>query len=163
MTDIAVDARFRRSAAVCSALAILPLVQQLPASMLLLLGLLLLYAFALPKPPRWMIGLILLTALVLLLLVYKVRFGRDTAACMLALMLAMKCLETAGMRDLRAVMGFSLFLPFAALLTSQAPLTLALTVTSLLFWLTLGALTGALFRRSQKDRSGAPAALVFSG
>ncbi len=135
MADVAVQARLRRAAAVCAGLAILPLLQQLPASMMLLLGLLLLYAFALPKPPRWMIGLILLAALALLLLVYKGRFGRDTAACMLAIMLAMKCLESAGMRDLRAVMGFSLFLPFAALLTSQEPLTLALSLTSLLFWL----------------------------
>ena len=137
MTDVDAVARFRKAAAVCSALAILPLVQQLPVSMLLLLGLLLLYAFALPKPPRWMIGLIMLTALALLLLVYKGRFGRDTAACMLAIMVAMKCLETAGMRDLRAVMGFSLFLPFAALLSSQQPLTLTLTIVSLLFWLFL--------------------------
>lgn len=127
----------RKAAATCALLAMLPLAQQLPGSMAGLLGLVLLYAFALPKPPRAMIGLILLTSLALLLLVYKGRFGRDTAACMLALMLAMKCLETAGIRDLRAVMGFSLFLPFAALLTSQAPLTLTLSLISLLFWLFL--------------------------
>lgn len=137
MIDMATHAPLRRAGAICALLAMLPLAQQLPASLLGLLALLLLYTFSMPKPPRWLIGLILLTALALLLLVYKGRFGRDTAACMLALMLAMKCLETDGMRDLRAVLGFSLFLPFAALLSSQEPLTLALSFTSLLFWLFL--------------------------
>lgn len=135
MAEVAAQKRLRRAAAVCAGLAMLPMLQQLPGGMTLLLGLLLLYALALPKPPRWMLVLILSAALALLLLVYKGQFGRDTAACMLALMLAMKCLETAGMRDLRAVLGFSLFLPFAALLSSQGPFSLALTLTSLLFWL----------------------------
>lgn len=124
----------RRTSAVCALLALLPLVQQFPASMLGLMGLILLYSFFMPKPPRWMLILILLTSLALLFLAFKGRFGRDTASCMLALMLAMKCLETGSMRDLRAVMGFALFLPFAALLNSQKPLIVALALLSIVFW-----------------------------
>jgi transglutaminase-like putative cysteine protease len=137
MVEAASKTVMRRTGAVCALLALLPLVQQLPASMLGLMGLILLYSFFLPKPPRWMLVLILLASLALLLLAFKGRFGRDTASCMLALMLAMKCLETDSMRDLRAVMGFSLFLPFAALLSSQKPLIVALALASMIFWMLL--------------------------
>jgi transglutaminase-like putative cysteine protease len=134
MIEAATNTTLRRSGTVCALLALLPLAQLLPASMLGLLGALLLYAYFLPKPPRWMLILILLTSLALLFLAFKGRFGRDTASCMLALMLAMKCLETSNMRDLRAVMGFTLFLPFAALLSSQKPLIVALALLSVVFW-----------------------------
>jgi transglutaminase-like putative cysteine protease len=56
---------------------------------------------------------------------------------MLALMMALKCLETTTMRDLRALLGFALFLPFAALLSVQTPMTLAFSLISVLFWLFL--------------------------
>ena len=137
MVDATANTVLRRTGTICALLAFLPLAQQLPTSMLGLLGALLLYAFFLPKPPRWMLLLILLTSLALLFLAFKGRFGRDTASCMLALMLAMKCLEALNLRDLRAVMGFSLFVPFAALLNNQKPLTLALALLSIIFWLVL--------------------------
>jgi transglutaminase-like putative cysteine protease len=86
-------------------------------------------------PHRLLIVLLLLAALALLALEYRGRFGRDVASCMLALMMGLKSLETKSIRDLRALLGFSLFLPFAALLNSQTPVTLGLSVLNTMFWL----------------------------
>ena len=127
----------RRAGSVCALLATMPLATQLPPSLLALSGLLLLCVYMLPKPSRTLTALVLAVSLALLLLAFNGRFGRDTAAGMLAVMLALKCLEIASMRDLRAVLGFSLFLPFAAMLGSQEPLTLALSLLCLACWLFL--------------------------
>ncbi len=125
----------RRIAAAVTAVALLPLIAQLPALLVTLIFALAATAFSLPKPHRFLILLTLLSSLAVLLFAFNGRFGRDTAAGMLALMMALKCLETESMRDLRAVLGFSLFLPFAALLGSQEPLTVMLCVLSALSWL----------------------------
>lgn len=127
----------RKSGALCTLLAILPLAPQLPASLLLLIGLILAFAYLLPKPHLILIFAVLIASLLLLVFAYSGRFGRDTAAAMLALMMALKCLETTSMRDLRALLGFALFLPFSALLNIQTPMTLALSLLSVLFWLLL--------------------------
>ncbi len=128
----------RKAAALCALLAAMPLLLQLPMTMVLcLLGILLL-SFLLPAAPnRLLLILVLFATLALLVLEYKGRYGRDVAACMLALMMGMKCLETKSIRDLRAVLGFSLFLPFAALLSNPSPLSLSLSLLSLLCWLFL--------------------------
>lgn len=131
------QASLRRAGSVCALLATLPLATQLPPSLLALIGLLLLSVYMLPKPSRTLTALVLAVSLALLMLAFNGRFGRDTAAGMLAVMLALKCLEIASMRDLRAVLGFSLFLPFAAMLGSQEPLTLALSLLCLACWLFL--------------------------
>ncbi len=131
-------ATIRKAAAVCALLAATPLLLQMPSMMVLcLLGILLL-SFILPSAPnRFVVILVLFATLALMLLEYRGGFGRDVAACMLALMLGLKCLETKSIRDLRSVLGFSLFLPFAALLNNQSPLSLSLSLLSLLCWLFL--------------------------
>ena len=131
-------ATIRKAAAVCALLAATPLLLQMPSTMVLcLLGILLL-SFILPSAPnRFVVILVLFATLALMLLEYRGGFGRDVAACMLALMLGLKCLETKSIRDLRSVLGFSLFLPFAALLNNQSPLSLSLSLLSLLCWLFL--------------------------
>ena len=137
----------RKAAAVCALLAATPLLLQMPFMMTLcLLGILLL-SFILPAAPnRFVVLLVLFTTLALLVLEYRGGFGRDVAACMLALMMGMKCLESKSIRDLQAVLGFSLFLPFAALLSNQSPLSLSLSLLSLMCWLFLvqACSTGAL-------------------
>jgi transglutaminase-like putative cysteine protease len=125
----------RKSGVLCTVLAILPLAPQLPATILLLIGLILAVAYLLPKPHLLLILGVLIASLLLLMFAYNGRVGRDTAAAMLALMMALKCLETTRIRDLRALLGFALFLPFSALLSVQTPLTLALCLLSVLFWL----------------------------
>lgn len=137
MPDAAGPTGLRRAGSACALLATLPLATQLPPSLLALIGLLQLCVITLPKPSRTLTALVLLVSLALLLLAFNGRFGRDTAAGMLAVMLTLKCLEIASMRDLYAVLGFSLFLPFAAMLSSQEPLTFALSLLSLLCWLHL--------------------------
>ncbi|HWR96554.1 MAG TPA: DUF3488 and transglutaminase-like domain-containing protein [Arenimonas sp.] len=128
----------RKAAAACALLACAPLLLQLPALMIACLTGILLISFLLKTAPnRFLIVILLLAVLALLVLEYRGRFGRDVAACMLALMMGLKCLETKSLRDLRAVLGFSLFLPFAALLSSQTPLSLGLSLLSTLFWLVL--------------------------
>lgn len=127
----------RKSGALCTALAVLPLLPQLPAILLVLIAAVLAAAYFLPKPHLLLILGVLGATLLLLLFAYQGRFGRDTAAAMLALMMALKCLETTTLRDLRALLGFALFLPFAALLSVQTPMTLALSLISVLFWLFL--------------------------
>lgn len=128
----------RRAATACAFLACTPLLLQLPALMVACLTGILLISFLLKTAPnRFLIIMLLLATLALLVLEYRGRFGRDVAACMLALMMGLKCLETRSVRDLRAVLGFSLFLPFAALLSSQTPVSLGLSLLSTLFWLIL--------------------------
>ncbi|MEY2866024.1 MAG: hypothetical protein RIQ43_50 [Pseudomonadota bacterium] len=127
----------RKSGALCTLLAVLPLMPQLPAILIVLLVAVLAAAYFLPKPHLLLILGVLGATLLFLLFAYHGRFGRDTAAAMLALMMAMKCLETKSMRDFRALLGFALFLPFAALLSVQTPMTLAFSLISVLFWLFL--------------------------
>ncbi|MBP6535077.1 MAG: DUF3488 domain-containing protein, partial [Arenimonas sp.] len=98
----------RKAASVCALLACAPLLLQLPPLMIASLAGILLISFSLKAVPnRLFIALLLVAALALLVLEYRGRFGRDVAACMLALMMGLKCLETRSMRDLRAVLGFS--------------------------------------------------------
>src|SRR5574343_1557421 len=129
------DTALRRLTAVCAALSALPLLPQLPPLLSVLVLLLCLAGYLLPKPHRLVLLLVLPVSLAMVLLAYHGRFGRDTAAGMLALMMALKCLETAGLRDLRALPGFALFLPFAALLNDQGPLTLTLALFGMPAWL----------------------------
>ena len=127
----------RKAGALCTLAAVLPLTPQLPALLVVLILAVLAAAYFLPKPHLLLILGVLGATLVLLLFAFHGRFGRDTAAAMLALMMALKCLETKSLRDLRALLGFALFLPFAALLSVQTPMTLALSLLSVLAWLLL--------------------------
>ena len=129
------DTALRRLTAATAALAALPLLPHLPPLLAGLVLLLCLAGYLLPKPHRLLVLAALLVSLAMLMLAFHGRFGRDTAAGMLALMLALKCLETGSLRDLRALLGFALFLPFAALLDNQGPLTLTLALIGMLAWL----------------------------
>lgn len=128
----------RRAASLCGLFAALPLLPQLSLNLALCLLVILGISALLPKAPHRLIVFIALFAVIaLMILEFKGRFGREVAASMLALMMGLKCLETKSIRDLRAILGFSLFLPFAALLNSQTPLTVVLCLVNFSFWLFL--------------------------
>ncbi|MBS0456137.1 MAG: DUF3488 domain-containing transglutaminase family protein [Proteobacteria bacterium] len=109
----------------------LPLLRLLPGWLALaLLGLSALATIAgwkrtLPLPLR-----LLLTFAFIVLVLYAYRFGigRDSGSALLLAMLLLKPVELSSLRDARAVVGFALFAPFAAVLLDQGPLTLALAV-----------------------------------
>jgi protein-glutamine gamma-glutamyltransferase len=124
----------RKLASGVALMACLALMPQLPLLLSGLITAIVLAAWLLPKPHRLLILFLMLSSLAVLLLAFNGRFGRDTAAGMLALMIALKSMETAGLRDLRALLGFSLFLPFAAMLGNQEPFTLILALANILFW-----------------------------
>lgn len=126
----------RRIACLSALLAALPTLPQWPLILSLAFISILALSALLPKAPnRLLIFFALLLVIALMILEYKGRFGRDVAASMLILMMGLKCLETKSFRDLRAILGFSLFLPFAALLGNQTPLTIALCLLNFAFWL----------------------------
>lgn len=109
----------------------LPLLRLLPGQ--LAVGLCALSALAtlagwkrtLPLPLR-----LLLTAafIALVLDAYRFGIGRDSGSALLLAMLLLKPVELTTLRDARALVGFALFAPFAAVLLDQGPLTLALAV-----------------------------------
>jgi len=113
-----------------AALALLPLLLQLPP---LLAGVIALAAIItaalswrrqLPMPVRLLLVLAMLAAIVWQM--GMVRPGRDTGCALLAAMLAIKSSELRSLRDARSLLGFALFSPFAAFLLDQGPLTTAL-------------------------------------
>lgn len=57
---------------------------------------------------------------------FDFQLGRDTGCALLAAMLAIKPAETRSLRDARSLVGFSLFAPFAAFLLDQGPVSLLL-------------------------------------
>ncbi len=127
---------YQRLAVISCLFATLPIIAQLPLSIFIGIICVLALSFFLGKTmSRPLVFLSLLLVIVLMILEYRGRFGRDVATSMLALMMSLKCLESKSIRDLRAVLGFSVFLPFAALLNNQSPLTVALSVVNFSFWL----------------------------
>ena len=127
---------YQRVAVISCLFATLPIITQLPLSIFIGIIFILVLSFFLGKSAnRPLVFLSLLLVIVLMILEYRGRFGRDVATSMLALMMSLKCLESKSIRDLRAVLGFSVFLPFAALLNNQSPLTVALSIVNFSFWL----------------------------
>ena len=127
---------YQRLVVICSLFATLPLITQLPISILIGISCILSLSFFLNKVlNRPVVFISLLIVIVLMFLEYRFRFGRDVATSMLALMMSLKCLESKSIRDLRAILGFSIFLPFAALLNNQSLLTVALSILNFSFWL----------------------------
>jgi transglutaminase-like putative cysteine protease len=90
-----------------------------------------------PVPAIWRFLLTLMLG-GLVLGAFHFRIGRDTSCAGLLAMLMLKPFETHGTRDAHALLGFSLFAPFAAFLQDQGPLTLTLTLPavalSLMAW-----------------------------
>ncbi|WP_117309667.1 DUF3488 and transglutaminase-like domain-containing protein [Stenotrophomonas sp. G4] len=115
-----------------AALALLPLLLQLPTTLAALIAVAALATAALsqrgvlPMPVRVLLVLGMLAAI--LWQMGAVRPGRDTGCALLAAMLAIKSSELRTLRDARSLLGFALFSPFAAFLLDQGPLTTVLAV-----------------------------------
>lgn len=132
MTDTAIELdRATRNATLASAaLALLPLLLQLPPVLATLIAVAALLTAALswrrvlPMPLRLLLVLGMLAAIVWQM--GLVRPGRDTGCALLAAMLAIKSSELRSLRDARSLLGFALFSPFAAFLLDQGPLTTTL-------------------------------------
>ncbi|WP_313434949.1 DUF3488 and transglutaminase-like domain-containing protein [Stenotrophomonas sp.] len=113
-----------------AALALLPLLLQLPGMLAVLIAVTALATAALsqrrvlPIPVRLLLVMAMLAAIVWQM--GAVRPGRDTGCALLAAMLAIKSSELRSLRDARSLLGFSLFAPFAAFLLDQGPLTTVL-------------------------------------
>ncbi|MBO1748614.1 transglutaminaseTgpA domain-containing protein [Stenotrophomonas indicatrix] len=115
-----------------AALALLPLLLQLPTTLAALIAVAALATAVLsqrgvlPMPVRVLLVLGMLAAIVWQM--GAVRPGRDTGCALLAAMLAIKSSELRTLRDARSLLGFALFSPFAAFLLDQGPLTTVLAV-----------------------------------
>lgn len=84
---------------------------------------------ALHRPlPRLLRMLLLALVLVALFAGFDFRLGRDAGSALLVAMLLLKLSELRGLDDARRALAYALFLPFAAFLQDQGPLTLALGV-----------------------------------
>ncbi|MEZ5463893.1 MAG: DUF3488 and transglutaminase-like domain-containing protein [Lysobacteraceae bacterium] len=109
-------------------LAILPtLPTWLSALLLILWGIALvlgLRRISLPMPLRVAVTLAISFAL---LSSYGFRFGRDTGAALITLLLVLKLFELRSIRDARSAIGFSLFAAMAAFLLDQGPAMLLLS------------------------------------
>lgn len=114
----------------CAALALLPLLLQLPPLLAVVIAIAAVLTAALswrrvlPMPVRLLLILGMLAAIVWQM--GMVRPGRDTGCALLAAMLAIKSSELRSLRDARSLLGFALFAPFAAFLLDQGPLTTTL-------------------------------------
>lgn len=109
-----------------TALALLPLLLQLPSALAAITAATALLTAGvsrrglLPMPVRL---LLVMAMLALIYLQMGARPGRDTGCALLAAMLAIKSSELRSLRDARSLLGFALFAPFAAFLLDQGPLT----------------------------------------
>lgn len=125
MTEPAVllDRNARSWTLASAALALLPLLLQLPpvlASVIAITAVLtaaLSWRRVLPMPVRLVLVLAMLATIVWQM--GMVRPGRDTGCALLAAMLAIKSSELRNLRDARSLLGFALFSPFAAFLLDQ--------------------------------------------
>ena len=123
------DTHARRWTLASAALALLPLLLQLPPTLAAVIAASALLTAVisrrglLPVPVR---VLLVIAMLALIYLQLGARPGRDTGCALLAAMLAIKTSELRTLRDARSMLGFSLFAPFAAFLLDQGPVTTAL-------------------------------------
>lgn len=123
------DAHARRWTLASAALALLPLLLQLPTSLAAVIAASALLTAAISRRGLLPVPVRLLLVMAMLALIYLqlgARPGRDTGCALLAAMLAIKTSELRTLRDARSLLGFSLFAPFAAFLLDQGPVTAAL-------------------------------------
>lgn len=123
------DATPRAHALLAAALALLPLLLQLPSTLATTTGAIALFVAAASwrRPlPAWLRLLLAIAMLVGVFWLMGARMGRDTGCALLAAMLAIKPAETDTLRDARSLVGFALFAPFAAFLLDQGPASMAL-------------------------------------
>ncbi len=118
-----------------TALALLPLLLQLPGMLAAIIGVAALgvatlsWRRPLPLPLRL---LLIITMLLAIHWQMGARPGRDTGCALLAAMLAIKSSELRSLRDARSLLGFALFAPFAAFLLDQGPGTLLLAAIAVI-------------------------------
>lgn len=132
-TPAPLDPGARGWALLTTALALLPLLLQLPGMLAgvfaaaALLVAALSWRHLVPLPLR-----LLLVATMLAAIYWQMGAspGRDTGCALLAAMLAIKSSELRTLRDARSLLGFALFAPFAAFLLDQGPLTLLLALAA---------------------------------
>lgn len=123
------DAAPRAYALLAAALALLPLLLQLPSTLAMATGAIALFVAAASwrRPlPAWLRLLLAIAMLAGVFWVMGTRMGRDTGCALLAAMLAIKPAETNTLRDARSLVGFALFAPFAAFLLDQGPASMGL-------------------------------------
>ena len=136
-----------------AALALLPLLLQLPAALSATIAAVALGTAVLAwrgRLPVLVRVLLVVAMLALIIVLMGTRPGRDTGCALLAAMLAIKSSELHSVRDARSLLGFALFAPFAAFLLDQGPVTTVLAVLA-----TLCALL-ALQRLAQQEGQATP-------
>lgn len=127
------DTPTRGWALLTTALALLPLLLQLPATLAIGYAIAAVAVAALAwRHPVPMALRLLLVAAMLVAIYWQMgpRPGRDTGCALLAAMLAIKSSELRSLRDARSLLGFSLFAPFSAFLLDQGPTTLLLALAA---------------------------------
>lgn len=132
------DLATRRALLLTLAVALAPLLLQLPGSLALAIAAAatLMSAASWRRPlPGWLKLLIACATLFAVLAAFDFRLGRDTGCALLAAMLAIKPAETRSLRDARSLVGFALFAPFATFLLDQGPLSLLLGLAALVIGL----------------------------
>lgn len=123
----------RSGAMLTTALALLPLLLQLPGALAGVIAAAAVIVAALSWRHASPLVLRLLLVAAMLVAIYwqmGARPGRDTGCALLAAMLAIKSSELRSLRDARSLIGFALFAPFAAFLLDQSPTTLLLAVAA---------------------------------
>lgn len=123
------DAHTRRFLLLTLALALAPLLPQLPRTLAIatpLITLLMAWVGQRGALPAWLKLPLTLMTILMVFALFGFRLGRDTGCGLLAMMLALKPLETHSLRDARSLIGFALFAPFSTFLLDQGPTTLLL-------------------------------------
>ncbi|WP_225591590.1 DUF3488 and transglutaminase-like domain-containing protein [Stenotrophomonas sp. STM01] len=125
----------RSGAMLATALALLPLLLQLPGVLagVIAAAAMLVALLSWRKVPSMPLRL-LLVAVMLAAIYWQMGAhpGRDTGCALLAAMLAIKSSELRSLRDARSLIGFALFAPFAAFLLDQGPTTLLLAAAAVI-------------------------------
>ena len=149
----------RRALWATLALALAPLLLQLPATVAL--GVIATaIAMAVAGTSRnlrgWIKLPVTLVAVLAVFAAFDFSIGRDTGCALLAAMLAIKPAETRSVRDARSLVGFALFAPFATFLLDQGPASLLLGLAATLATL-------ATLQRLADVEAGIAPAPVLSG
>ncbi|MDO4708867.1 MAG: DUF3488 and transglutaminase-like domain-containing protein [Pseudomonadota bacterium] len=133
------ELRTRQILLLTLALALAPLLPQLPLALAIgtpAIALLMAWAGQRGALPAWLKLPLTLLAILMVFALFGFRLGRDTGCGLLAMMLALKPLETHSLRDARSLVGFALFAPFSTFLLDQGPATLLLGLAASLAALT---------------------------
>ena len=116
-----------------AALALLPLLLQLPAPLAIgyAISAVIVAALSWHRPVPMPLRLLLVAAMLLAIFWQMgARPGRVSGCALLAAMLAIKSSELKTRRDARSLLGFALFAPFSAFLLDQGPATLLLALAA---------------------------------